>query len=65
TAAVRPAEAFYSDDLGEFILPYDAVRTAAAPDEVLLAFLQATYEAVATLGRWDREALEYSAPGYG
>ncbi|HVS03452.1 MAG TPA: DUF5996 family protein [Thermoanaerobaculia bacterium] len=65
TAAVQPAEAFYSEDLGEFILPYDAVRTAAAPDEVLLAFLQATYEAVATLGRWDREALEYSGPGYG
>jgi Family of unknown function (DUF5996) len=58
TAKVEPAAAFYSADLKEFILPYDAVREADSPDETLLAFLQATYEAAADLGRWDRAALE-------
>jgi len=57
-AAVTPAAAFYSRDLHEFILPYDAVRRAQSPDEVLLEFLQATYEAAANLARWDRAALE-------
>jgi hypothetical protein len=57
-APLRPQAAFYSDDLREFILPYDAVRTADDPDETLLAFLQATYEAAANLGGWDRAALE-------
>lgn len=56
--AVRPEAAFYSDALREFILPYDAVRTAESPDETLLAFLQATYEAAADTGNWDRAALE-------
>jgi hypothetical protein len=55
---VRPAEAFYSDVLGEFVLPYEAVRTAADPDATLLEFLQTTYEAAAELGAWDRPALE-------
>jgi len=44
--------------MGEFFLPYDAVRTAASPDEALLAFLQSTYEAAANLAHWDRAALE-------
>ena len=57
-AAVRPSAAFFSKELGEFILPYDAVRTAATPDDALLAFLQSTYEAAADLGQWDRAALE-------
>jgi hypothetical protein len=57
-AAVRPGAAFYSSDLGEFILPYDAVRQAASPDSVLLEFLQSTYKAAADLGRWDRGSLE-------
>ena len=57
-ARVRPEAAFYSADLREFILPYDAVRTAASPDDTLLAFAQSTYEAAADLGRWDRPALE-------
>ena len=48
----------YDDELGEFVLPYKAVRTAADPDVLLLAFLQATYEAAADLARWDRAALE-------
>jgi len=55
---VAPADAFYSADLGEFLLPYDAVRTAADPDAVLLAFLQSTYEAAADRAGWDRQALE-------
>jgi hypothetical protein len=59
---VRPAAAFYSRDLHEFILPYDAVRDAADPDATLLAFLQSTYEAAAELGKWDRAALECALP---
>ncbi len=55
---VKPQSAFYSSVLGEFLLPYDAVRTAANPDAELLAFLHSTYEAAADRGRWDRAALE-------
>jgi len=55
---VRPEAAFYSRQLQEFILPYDAVRLANNPDAALLAFCQSTYEAAANLGRWDRAALE-------
>jgi hypothetical protein len=58
TAAVEPKEAFFGQALGEFLLPYDAVRTASDPDANLLAFLQSTYEAAADLGAWDRAALE-------
>jgi hypothetical protein len=58
SAYVRPEAAFYSEELREFILPYDAVRTAALPDETLLDFLQSTYEAAADAGNWDRAALE-------
>jgi uncharacterized protein DUF5996 len=57
-ATVRPREAFYSTDLREFLLPYDAVRQSASPDETLRAFLQSTYEAAADLGKWDRRSLE-------
>jgi hypothetical protein len=56
--AVKPAQAFYHQDLGEFLLPYDAVRTAAYPDRTLMDFLQSTYEAAAELADWDRKALE-------
>ena len=55
---LQPKEAFYSEDLKEFLVPYDAVRTAQSPDQVLLAFLQSTYEAAANLGKWDRGKLE-------
>jgi hypothetical protein len=55
---VRPAAAFFSEALGEFILPYDAVRTATRPDQALLEFLQSTYEAAANAAKWDRDALE-------
>jgi Family of unknown function (DUF5996) len=58
TTKVRPAAAFFSESLSEFILPYDAVRTAAAPDQALLDFLQSTYEAAANAAKWDRDALE-------
>jgi hypothetical protein len=58
SASVRPDAAFYHRELGQFLLPYDAVRQAASPDETLLAFLQSTYEAAATLANWDRPALE-------
>lgn len=51
-------EAFYSKDEGEFLLPYEVVRTAADPDQALLKFLQTTYEAAAELGHWDRAAME-------
>lgn len=60
-ATVAPDAAFYSADLREFILPYDAVRLAASPDDTLLAFLQTTYEAAADLGGWDRASLEREA----
>jgi hypothetical protein len=59
-AAVKPDAAFFSKELGEFILPYEAVRTATDPDAMLLQFLQSTYEAAANLGKWDRAALECS-----
>lgn len=58
TRAVAPKEAFFSEALGEFLLPYGAVRTASDPDAALLAFLQSTYEAAAEGGDWDRSALE-------
>jgi hypothetical protein len=57
-APVEPGAAFYSTDLREFILPYDAVRLSESPDDTLLAFLQSTYEAAAGLGGWDRASLE-------
>jgi hypothetical protein len=57
-AAVRPDAAYYRREMGEFVLPYEAVRTAENPDETLMAFLQSTYKAAADLGKWDREALE-------
>ena len=57
-AAVQPPAARYNRNLGEFVLPYDAVRESADPDRTLLDFLQSTYEAAADLGGWDRDALE-------
>jgi hypothetical protein len=62
TAPVRPAAAYYDKGLSQFILPYDAVRMADNPDETLLAFLQATYEACANRAGWDRKALERTGP---
>ena len=59
-ADVEPAEAVWNDELGEYLLPYDVVRTAADPDAVLKRFLETTYEAAAELADWDRERLECS-----
>ncbi len=55
---VKPDAAFFHETMGEFILPYDAVRTAADPEQALLDFLQSTYEAAANAATWDRDALE-------
>jgi hypothetical protein len=59
-APIRPGAAFYRRELGQFILPYDAVRQAVAPDALLLDFLQSSYEAAANLAHWERAALERS-----
>jgi Family of unknown function (DUF5996) len=58
TYPIEPPEAFYHPELGEFILPYEAVRLAVDPDAMLLTFLHSTYEAAAILGKWDRATLE-------
>ena len=55
---IKPAEAFYSQDMKEFFLPYDAARESASPEHTLMDFLQGTYEAGANLAKWDRKALE-------
>jgi hypothetical protein len=55
---VSPNEAYYSAENGQFLLPYEAVRAAADPDQTLLTFLHSTYEAAAVRGGWDRAALE-------
>jgi hypothetical protein len=57
---LRTQKAAYNKDLGQFILPYDAVRQANDPDALLLGFLQETYEAAANLAKWDRQSLERS-----
>lgn len=56
-ADVEPAEAAWNGDLGEFVLPYDVVRTAVDPDAVLLSFLQSTFDAAAGSARWDLETI--------
>jgi len=55
---VRPQGAYYHRDMREFVLPYEVVRGASAPDELLLEFAQSTYDAAAEHGRWDRAALD-------
>jgi hypothetical protein len=55
---VAPAGASFDAKLGEFLLPYDAVRSSADPEAALMAFLESTYRAAADLGQWDRDALE-------
>ncbi|QPN57787.1 hypothetical protein I1E95_06915 [Synechococcus sp. CBW1107] len=57
-SAITPAEASWTATLGEFLLPYEAVRAAPSPDEVLLSFLQSTYEAAAQGLNWDRDQLQ-------
>ena len=57
---VLPKAAFYHQQLGEFLLLYDNVRTTASPSAALLDFCESTYEAGARLANWDRGALERS-----
>lgn len=57
--AVKPEQAFFSEEMGEFFLPYEVVSSATDPKAVLLGFLQSTYEAAAITGDWDRKALEF------
>ena len=58
TDELVPAGALFSKERGEFLLPYEAVRTAADPEAALLDFLQSTYEAAADRAGWDRAGLE-------
>ena len=55
---IKPDTAFYSQDMKEFLLPYDAVRQSPSPEDALMDFCQSTYEAGANLAKWDRKALE-------
>jgi hypothetical protein len=64
-AKVRPDAAFFHKDLGEFILPYEAVRTANCPEAAIRAFVDSTYEQGANLAKWDRAALERGEPTAG
>jgi hypothetical protein len=59
---VRPEAAYYDEGLKQFILPYEAVRTAKNPDRAVLDFLQTSYEACADRAGWDRPALERTQP---
>jgi Family of unknown function (DUF5996) len=61
---VAPEEAFYSKELGEFLLPYDVVRLSEKPEETLFQFLQSTYEAAANTADWDRNNLEFDFSGF-
>lgn len=60
-AEIQPKAAFYHEQLGEYILPYEAVRQSLMPEADVLAFLQSTYEAGADAAQWDRAALERSS----
>jgi hypothetical protein len=60
-ARVQPPAAFYHGDLGEFLLPYEAVRTAPSPEDAILTFVESTYTRAADLAGWDRSALERRA----
>ena len=60
-APVQPSAAYYHRELGEFILPYEAVRLASNPDAQIRSFIDSTYDRAATLGGWDRAALDRRA----
>ena len=62
-AIVEPSAAFYHRELGEFILPYEAVRSSPDPDGAIRRFVDSTYDAAATLAGWDRAQLERTAAG--
>ena len=59
-ASVLPDGAYYHREMGEFILPYEAVRAAASPERAIAEFVDSTYAKAATLAGWDRAALETS-----
>ena len=59
-SSIAPAQAHFDSTLGEFVLPYEAMRQSADPDSALLQFLQSTYDAAANCAHWDRAALEAS-----
>ena len=59
---VKPAAASFHPQLGEFVLPYDDVRGAESPDDAVLEFAQTTYDAAATLAKWDRASFEEKKP---
>ena len=61
-AKVKPDAASYNAQFREFVLPYDAVRTAKSPDDAILDFAQSTYDAASQLGNWDRATLEEKKP---
>jgi Family of unknown function (DUF5996) len=61
-AKVQPPAAYYHREMGEFILPYEAVRTSSDPEDAIASFVETTYDRAATLGGWDREALERDGP---
>jgi len=61
-AAIQPDAAYYHLDVSEFILPYETVRQSSSPDAMILDFFRSTYEVGATLGGWDRAALERPVP---
>jgi hypothetical protein len=58
SVSIRPTGAYYSRELADFILPYDAVRGLRSPDEAVLEFFQDAYDGAAHLARWDRQALD-------
>jgi hypothetical protein len=62
TTAIQPDAAYFHPELAEFVLPYEQVRLAADPDQLILDFYRTTYEAGATLAGWDRAALERPDP---
>ena len=59
-ARILPAEAFYHQDMHEFVLPYEKVRTAVDPAATVKSFFDSCYRAAANLGHWDRDILEVS-----
>jgi hypothetical protein len=61
-ARVRPEAAYYHREMGEFILPYEAIRTSPQPERDLVDFIDSTYVAAADLAGWDRAALERAPP---
>ena len=60
TARPSPGAAYFDEKLGEFLLPYDAVRRSPAPEATLMEFLESTYRSAADLAGWDRGSLECS-----